>query len=249
MSRVIAAIDNSPAARPVLAMAKAVAPFFGADVEAVHVVQNGDQTVQSEAAEAGVSLLRLEGDPAERIAATVADPDVVAAVIGTHSSTVGRHTGHLPLAVASSTDKPVIAVDPLATPPPRLRRVMIAIEGTRGKAKDLRRAIELIEASGLEIVVVHVDDEANIPSFNDQVQHETEAYTKEFFARFLPGAPHARLELRIGTAADEILAATEEAGAELLAIGWPPSEHGQRGIVARELLERSHIPMLLVATT
>jgi len=173
---------------------------------------------------------------------------LVAAVIGAHSHTVGRHTGHVPLAVASSTDKPVIAVPPFATPPPRLRRVMIAIEGTRRKAKELRRAIELIEAGGLEIIVVHVDDEANIPSFNDQVQHETEAYTNEFFARFLPGAPQARLELRIGTAADEILAATEEAEAELLAIGWPPSAHGQRGIVARELLERSQIPMLLVAT-
>jgi nucleotide-binding universal stress UspA family protein len=249
MSRVIAAIDNSPAARPVLAMAKAVAPLFAAEVDAVHIVQDGDQTAESEAAEAGVTLRRIEGDPSERIAALVDAADVVAVVIGTHSRTVGRHAGHVPLALASSTDKPVIVVHPSATPPTRLRRVMVAIEGTPRKVKDLKRAIEFIESTGLEIIAVHVDDGANIPSFGDQVQHETEAYTREFFSRFLPGAPEARLELRIGSPPDEILAATEEAGAELLAVGWPQGGQDERGIVARELLERCRVPMLLVATT
>ena len=89
--------------------------------------------------------------------------------------------------------------------------------------------IELVEATGLDMIVVHVDDEATIPSFNDQMQHETEAYTNEFFARFLPGAPHARLELRIGPAVDEILAATEAAGAELLAVGWPEANTANEG--------------------
>ena len=45
MNRVIAAIDSSLAAGPVLAMAKAVAPYFVATVEAVHVVEGPDQTV------------------------------------------------------------------------------------------------------------------------------------------------------------------------------------------------------------
>lgn len=249
MSRIIAAIDNSPAARPVLAMAKAVAPLLAAEVVGVHVVEDGTQTVRSEATEACVPLLLLEGDPPDRISSTVDAPDVVGVVIGTHAHAVGRHTGHVPLAVASATDKPVVVVNPAAAPPSRLRRVMVAIAGTPGKARELKRAIELIEASGLEIVVVHVDEEADIPSFSDQIQHETEAYANEFFARFLPGAPDARLELRIGSAAEEILIATEEAGAELLAIGWPPSEGRQRGVVARELLERSRVPVLLVATT
>jgi nucleotide-binding universal stress UspA family protein len=246
MTRVIAAIDSSPAARPVLAMAQAVAPFFGADVEAVHVLDGGVQTAESEADHAGVRLRWLEGDPLEQIAAATAEHDVVALVIGAHGHPVGRHTGHLALAAATATDKPVIVVQPWATPPETLRRVLVAIEGTPGRGRELKRAIALIEASGLEIVVVHVDDESTIPSFSDQVQHEAEAYAHEFFGRFLPGVSHARLELRIGHATDEILAAAEETGAEVLAVGWP-APVGDRGRVARELLERSPVPVLLVA--
>ena len=248
MNRVIAAIDSSLAARPVLAMAQAAAPYFAATVEAVHVADGPDQTVQSEADDAGVTLRWLKGDPLEQIGASVADDDVVGLVIGAHRHALGGPAGHLPLALASTTDKPVIVVPPSATPPDRLRRVLVAIEGTTRKAKALKRALGLIDVTGLEIVVVHVDDEASIPMFSDQVQHETDAYAREFFARFLPGLSHARLELRIGVAADEILDAAHEVEAELLAIGWPQTEQPDRGEVARELLDRSPVPVLLVAT-
>ena len=103
MSRIIAAIDNSPAARPVLAMAKAVAPFFAADVEAVHVVQNGDQTVQLEAAQAGVSVVRLEGGPAERIVASVATPTLSRRSSG---RTVTRRPGTLAMCCSPSRRPP-----------------------------------------------------------------------------------------------------------------------------------------------
>ena len=95
--------------------------------------------------------------------------------------------------------------------------------------------------------MIHVDDESSIPSFSDQVQHEVNAYTHEFLARFLPGAPSARLELRIGVPADEILGAAESTEPDLLALGWPQTDDPARGLVAHELLERCHVPMLLVA--
>jgi len=248
MNRVIAAINSSLAAGPVLAMAKAIAPLLGAEVVAVHVVEEDGQTVASQAEGAGVSLRLLHGEPLAQLTCAVSEADVVALAIGANSHAVGRRVGHLPLAIASATNKPVVVIDPAANPPNRLHRVLIAIEGTASKGKALKRAIQLIEANSLEVVVVHVDDEGSIPSFSDQVQHETDAYAREFVARFLPGLPATRLELRIGTAADEILAVTEQTDAELLAIGWPQVDDGVRGQVARELLERSRIPVLLVAT-
>ena len=43
MSRILACIDNSAAARPVLAAARVLAPVLNATVQAVHVRENGDR--------------------------------------------------------------------------------------------------------------------------------------------------------------------------------------------------------------
>jgi hypothetical protein len=56
-----------------------------------------------------------------------------------------------------------------------------------------------------------------------------------------------RLELRLGIPAIEILDAIESAHAELVAVGWPRSEDPRRGAVAKEILERSPVAVLLVA--
>ncbi len=94
-------------------------------------------------------------------------------------------------------------------------------------------------------MVVHVDDEQSIPSFSDQEAHETWAYAEEFLARYLPGAGPARLELRVGDPADEIINLAQQGPVDLLALGWPRDP--ARGAVARRVLRRSHVPVLLVA--
>jgi nucleotide-binding universal stress UspA family protein len=245
--RILAAVDCSSAARPVLAMATAVAPLFRAEVEAVHVVENGTHTVTFEAERAGVTLRLLRGDPPGQLAAELRHPDVVAAVVGACAHVSGAHAGHLPLALVAATDKPVVVVHPSVAPPERLRRLVLAIEGAPGRGTELQRAVGLAETAGLDVVVVHVDDWQSLPSFDDQVQHETESYAHEFLARFVPGAAQARLELRIGFAPDQILEASQEAGAELVAVGWPRLDDPERGQVARALLDRSRVPVLLLA--
>ena len=121
------------------------------------------------------------------------------------------------------------------------------MEGTPEHVRSLKHAVELASTADLELVVIHVDDQSSIPSFSDQVQHETDAYAHEFLARFAPGAPTAQLELRIGVPVDEILKAAASIEPDLLAMGWPQTDDPARGAVAHELLERCPIPMLLVA--
>jgi nucleotide-binding universal stress UspA family protein len=248
MKKVIAAIDNSAASRPVLAMAQAVASALGGALDAVHVTEDGDETAGASALAAGTTLRILSGDPVEQLALAVAEKNVVALVMGARGALGGpRPAGHLALMLAGRTDKPMVVVPPDSHPPKQLRMVLVAMEGTPGKARALQRTIELSTSAGLEIVVVHVDEE--IPSFTDQVQHETEAYAREFFARHLLGAPLTRLELRIGMPATEVLSAVESLHAELVAVGWPHTADPGRGAVAREILERSPVPVLLVAVT
>lgn len=247
--KVIAAIDDSAAARPVLTMGGAVASALGAVLEALHVTEDGGETARAAAEQAGAVLRTVAGDPAQRLASEVARREVVALVLGARGGRGSpRPAGHLALRIAGRTDKPVIAVPPDAPPPPgRLQRVLVAMEGTPGKARALQRTIELSTDAGLEIVVIHVDEE--VPSFTDQVQHETEAYAREFFARHLMGAPRTRLELRIGDPAAEVLGAVQALRPELVAVGWPHSPDAARGAVAREILDRSPVPVLLVAVT
>ena len=142
----------------------------------------------SSAEAAGAALRTLSGDPLERLAQVVSEEDVVAPVLGARRALGGpRPAGHVALTLAGRTDKPVVVVPPDAQPPEQLHRVLVAMEGGPGKSRALQRTIELSTDAGFEIVVVHVDEE--IPSFTDQVQHETEAYTREFFARHIHGAP------------------------------------------------------------
>jgi nucleotide-binding universal stress UspA family protein len=250
MSRILAFIDNSAASSPVLRMASAIAPRFGADVEAVHVQEEGDRTVRETASAAGVPLRVIEGDPLREVCGAMHAEDAVAGVIGVRDAAVGAGpAGHLALGLVASTDKPVVLVHPRSEPPAELTRVLVAVEGTAAKARRLERAVRLVQLADLELVVVHVDDESTIPSFGDQVQHETESYTNEFLARYVPGVQGARLELRIGEPVEEILDVARDADVQLLAIGWPHTDDPARGEVARRLIERSHVPILLVAYT
>ena len=248
MTIVLAAIDNSAASRPVLDFAVALAPAFGATVEAVHVSEDGGSTARANAERLGVPFRVVPGGPVEAISAGAAAPDVAAVVIGARARLLGRQrVGHTALAVADRIEKPVVVVPPDASTRGKVDRVLIAVEGTPAKARALKRTVELASSAGLELVVLHVDDEASIPSFSDQVQHETEAYAREFLARHVHGAPGARLELRVGVPADEIVAAAEALDPALVAVGWPHSDDPDRGRVAREVLNRSHHPVLLVA--
>ena len=248
MNKVLAAIDNSAAAQPVLATALMLAPVLDASVEAVHVSDDDGGTAGASAESFEVPFHVVPGNPFDVLMEMATSDDVVAVAVGTRGRPGGpRPAGHLALALASAIDKPVLLVPPDAQTPGSLQRVVLAMEGTPRKARSVKRAVEVVGGAGLELVVVHVDDEASIPLFSDQVQHETDAFAREFLARYCRGAPEARLELRIGDPAEEILAAAEMVAPDLLAIGWPHSSDPERGTVAREILDRSPTPVLLVA--
>jgi nucleotide-binding universal stress UspA family protein len=249
MSSIVAAIDNSAAARPVLSMATALGAVFGADVAAIHVSEDDGQTASAIAETFGIPCEILRGDPFTRIAACAGRDDVVALVVGARRRIQGGSAGHLARQVADAVEKPVLVVPPESKPIDRLRRVLIAMEGTSKKARSIANAIDIAAGADLDLTVVHVDDEDSIPQFSDQVAHETDAYATEFLARYLRGAPDAHLELRIGVPADEIIDITNTLDPDLVAIGWPHVAGEHRGAVARDILDRSHVPVLLVAVT
>ena len=247
MPLVIAAIDKSAADRPVLAAAAALGHVLGAEVEAVYMADEPGRTASAYAGSLAIPMRRLEGDPVTELLARATASSVVGVVIGARRRTKGNGIGHLPSAVVDAVDKPVLVVPPEAPPVQRFRTALVAMEGTPAKARAIKSAVELAAGADLELIVVHVDDESSIPSFSDQLAHEADAYATEFLARYAPGAPRARLELRIGSPAEAIIAASSSLAADLIALGWPKSPEPGRGWVAKEVLERSHVPVVVVA--
>ncbi len=247
MSKVIAALDNSAAARPVLATAAALARLLDAELEAVHVIEDGGTTARAVAEAAGVALRTLEGPELGRLVAACQEAEVSAVVAGTRGTPAGRRpAGHVALALIRALSKPVVVVPPQASTPPRLGRILVPLDGTRQTAAALRSTIELARAPDTEVVVLHVLGAPSLPLFSDQPQHEAEVWTREFLARFCPCPDDVRLEVRVGLAEEAVLRVAAEVGADLIALGWSRDLSPGRAKVVRDALHRSDVPILLV---
>ena len=190
-SIIVAAIDNSAAAGPVLEIAGAFARSVGGDLQALHVAEDGDDTAGALATAQGTSLRTVPGDVVECLVDAAEAPGVIAIVLGGRGRPGGpRPAGHIAKEVITRVRIPVVVVPPDAARPTRLERVLVPMEGLPGEAGALAPVLELLASSGVKVAAVHVDDEASLPSYSDQVQHETEAFTREFVAAVPP--PHER---------------------------------------------------------
>jgi hypothetical protein len=247
MSKVIAAIDNSPAARPVLAASAAIADLLQADLEALHVCEDGDAAARSAAEVAGVPISVRRGPVVSTLAEAGRPPVVAAVVVGARALATGpRPAGHVALQLAGVLPKPLVVVPPDATVPSRVGRILVPLDGSRATADALAETMVLASARDVELVVLHVRDVASIPLFNDQPHHEAEAWTHEFLRRNCPHPDRIRLEVRIGIPGRHVLTMAERATVDLIALGWSQHLGEGRAAVIREVLERSGVPVLLV---
>ena len=249
MTKVIAALDNSLAATPVLTTATALGDLFGAAVEAMHVRVDGDGDVATSAAErAGVPLRVLEGGPVERLVEAVnAEADVAALVLGARGTRLGkRPLGATALAVATAVARPVVVVPPDAPHPDRMHRVLVPLEGTTSTTVAPRAVMELAGDTSIDVVVLHVQGEDSLASFSDQPQHEDAAWADEFLARYCPwGVGEVRLELRVGRRDEVVPGVADEIDADLIVVAWSRELAAGRAPVVQAVLAHT-VPVLLV---
>jgi nucleotide-binding universal stress UspA family protein len=250
MTKVIAALDNSLAASPVVAAATTLAQLLGTEVEALHVGENGNGVAANAAAAAGLELTTYGGPTVARLVEACSADDVVAMVVGSRGMPGrARPVGATALEVLAAVPKPLLVVPPETTPKP-LRTLLVPLEGTLSTSAAPEAIFEVSDGLELDVVVLHVHDEVSIPLFNDQRQHETREWAREFIARYCPwGVGDVRLETRVGRRDEEILRAAEEFEADLIALGWAQELAQGRAPVVRAVLERGHVPVLLVPVT
>jgi len=247
MTKVLAAIDNSAAARPVLATALVVAPLFSAEVEAVHVREDGDRNARAAAEAADVPLREI---PGPRVASLVAEgqaDEVAALVLGVRGSLVGRRpAGRTALELIVALRKPLVVVPPHAVVPPRLERVLVPLDATAETTAALADTIELACGAGIEVVALHVHDRDTLLRFDDQPQHELDAWRREFLARHCPRPQRARLEVRVGAPGRHVVAVAGDQQADLVVLGWAQDLSAGHATVVREVLGHSDVPVLLL---
>ncbi|HUP31924.1 MAG TPA: universal stress protein [Gaiellaceae bacterium] len=244
----MAAVDNSAAARPVLAAGKEIAVLFGAALEAVHVREDGGRTAAAEADAAGVPLRTIESESvAGGLIEEGRSPAVVALVMGARGARTGRRpAGHVALELIVSTSKPVVVVPPTARAPWRLERILVPLDATLATTSALARTIELARRAEIEVVALHVHDERSLPPFTDQPQHELEAWRHEFLARYCPHGEGARLDVRVGSPGEHVLDVAAAEDVSLIALGWAQDLGRGHAVVVQEVLGRSAVPVLLV---
>ena len=246
MTVVLAALDNSMATNPVLVTARALARVLGARVGAIHVVTDRESTPHDAAAAAGVPLRVASGSVVDQLMEAAADEDVAVLVIGARSSPADpRPLGSTAFAVATSVSKPVVVVPPDGRIAPRLRRVLVPLEGTTSTSLAPRAIIELALEAEVDVIGLHV--QAADEPLALTAQHEHEAWAREFLARYCPwGIGTVQLERRVGRSDELVPLVAEQAGCDLIALGWSGSLASGRAPVVRAALERSHMPVMLM---
>lgn len=250
--KVLAALDQTAAAGPVLAAAHEIAQMFAADVAAVHVVQDGVQQVRDLAAHHGVPLEELEGSPGRRLAQALEDDAAaVALVVGTRCLPQGgREIGSTALEVMTTARKSVFAIPPELATGFAIHRVLVPLEGSLPTSYAPYEALDAPGAEHVEVVILHVLDTDAVPAFSDQPQHEWEAYGREFLARYsLWPFEHVRFETRVGRPNQHILPVAQEMDCDLIALAWAQELAPGRARIVRETLRHGRIPILLVPVT
>jgi nucleotide-binding universal stress UspA family protein len=249
MTIILAAIDSSPAAQPVLQSAATLAATLGVPVVALHIAHDGSEPARLLADHAGIPLRLATADrPAEAILEALNDDQVALAVIGARSHPSGpRPAGATALAVAARAGKPVVVVPPqLHGPPaPYLHRILVPLEGTSRTTLAVRQALASMATRGVELIGLHALDATTAPRFWDRPEHNHDTWSQEFAARYNP-TPGGRLRLRTGRPAQAILAAAAAERADMIALGWRQDLTPPRAAVVREVLARTPVPVILL---
>lgn len=248
MGTVLAAVDNSVAAQPVLRAACVLGALLEAPPTAVHVRAGTTRTAEAQARACHAPLQIVDGEPVETLIAALADPDVQLGVFGARRDSAGaRPAGHTTLAVATRTNTPLLVVPPdahISEPGQRLR-IVVPLDGTLATDRGAQQARRLLDAPTIDVTVLHAFGPAALPRFWDEPYHEEQVWAKEFAARH---AVAARADVRLGCEppADAVLHLAEGEAFDVIALVWNQKLAEERAQVVRQVLANACIPVLLL---
>jgi nucleotide-binding universal stress UspA family protein len=251
MSTLLAALDDSAATAPVIAIAQWFGNLLDLEVVALHVSEDGSGTTARATADAaGVKFEIRKGDPAHTIRQAARDDDVLAIAIGARALPGDRMpAGHVALDVIRRVAKPVIVIPPDVRVPTgdRALRLLAPVDDERPSASALRQLLDQMHLPDLELVLLHVFDAQHIPMFANHGSGDLEIWSEELVRRTTPSQEaQARVEWRVGHPAHTILAIERELDPDLVVLAWSGDLSHGRAAVVKRLLAHTTTPLMLV---
>jgi nucleotide-binding universal stress UspA family protein len=244
---VLAALDSSAAARPVLETALGLAELTGANVEAIHVRDGPVDTPEALTNRDEVPLHVLHGPVHTSLLAAVSDHAAILAVFGARATPGGRRpVGRTALRVLEHTKKPIVVVPPEAVgiSPRPFRRLLLPLEGSDQSSRPIAESLIPLIVTDIEVVVLHVFTKDTVPCVLDRPERDLSLWGDEFLARFCPGA--TRIELRSGSVGDRVAEMCRDREVDLIVLSWSQDSSPGHAAVIRDVLARSHVPVLLL---
>jgi nucleotide-binding universal stress UspA family protein len=244
MSIILAAIDRSPTARPVLETARLLARTFDADAEALHVVAPGEEPPPYLAATGTMPLRILSGDPVEAMCDAFTG-EVDLAVVGARRAAGGRRpVGHVAFEVMTRMAVPVVVVPPDALEhlPHNLHKALVPLDAATAAAPILQVAVSALAEAGAEVVVLHVVEDP--PRFLDHPERDLEEWAHQLVGRHLPVA--VRTEIRTGGTARNALMVAAAEQVDLIVLAWSRRLDAGHAAVVRDVLSGACVPVLLL---
>jgi hypothetical protein len=251
---VLAAIDPASGSAAVRVVAAVVARQFATVVREVHVVAGpGERGTARQAAMAKVERgesSKIVGRPVDVLAALVESPHTLAAVLGTGNPAARaspRRPGGTAFSVARRVTRPLLVVPAGIEHWAGARRVLVPLDGTGITALAASAGLATVGLPETIATTVHVFDERTVPPFWDNPQHEYEAWTKEFKARYCDTIGEG-LEMRAGPVGDQLTAMAASGAFDMVVVVWAQQTRGGRAGVVMDLLANTTVPILLVPT-
>lgn len=242
---VLAALDATTAARAALEAARRFAKLTAADVRAVHVGQDEPGTLGILAQRAGLRLRLLSGSVEDAVLDQMADPDVIAAVIGARGIPTGpRPAGHTAQQLLTRASKPIVVVAPETLASGPVRRLLIPLEGDEVSSEPIMEALLPLLAVDVELIVLHVFTPTTMPRMLDRPRRDMELLGNEFIATHCP--PATRIVLRSDPVAASVAEVSKECSVDLVVLSWSQHSSPTRARVVREVIGASTVPVLLL---
>jgi nucleotide-binding universal stress UspA family protein len=247
MRTVVAALDTSAAARPVLETALGLAKLTGSMVAAVHVRDGPTDTPEWLAAHEDVPLRILDGPVEASLLGAVADPAAIIAVFGARATPGGRRpVGRTAMRVLEQVNRPIVIVPPEAVgvSPRPLHRLLVPLEGTTESSRPVAEALFPLIADEIDLVVLHVFTKASVPRALDRPDRDLALWGDEFLARFCPEA--TSIVLRSGSVGGRVAEVCNEQAVDLVVLSWSQDISPGHAAVIRDVLGHSAVPVLLL---
>lgn len=262
-------LDGTVLSRSAIPVARVLSELYSAAPHVMYVGQGSMEPKEmaallqlSESQLPGAVFDSCNGDPAEMIVQAARKLSESLIVMCTHSGSHADNFGSVADCVLAHSPERIVMVPPERGEKPwRLRRIVLAHDGTPASDIATGPAAGLSIIAGAEVIALHVaarkaarpEQPGSLPAprYIDQPQHEWPSWTQEFMDRMLAlGAPSSAVRFKLvvagGQPGSEIAQLAREKEANFVVMAWDGKWQSAKHLATRVVIRTCGCPVLLV---